>query len=152
MALIGVQAQFGAFLDSLAVSEERRQRISEALLDLTLSRNQARADLRSQGLPPEEMAREFMALMSPDATREVLAYDLTDEELAAFDTFQEQQGSRIVTGTAGGNSVFMLQSQSGAPGTFFQQGDDLVIDAAGDPAQGQRVIIRNFAPPSRALP
>ena len=47
---------------------------------------QTRQDLASQ-----ELAQRMMALTSPEATRDSLAYNLTDDELAAFDAFQARQ-------------------------------------------------------------
>ncbi len=101
MALFNVQARFGGFLDSLDTDLEHKDRIAKALVDISLSQAQAREDLMSQGLEPQEIARQLRDIMDPGAVRETLAYDLTDEELAAFDQFQQQQPTTLTAGTVG---------------------------------------------------
>ncbi len=89
MALFNVQARFGGFLDSLDTDLEHKDRIAKALVDISLSQAQAREVVMSQGLEPQEIARQLRDIMDLGAVMDTWAYDLTDEELAAFDQFQQ---------------------------------------------------------------
>jgi chromosome segregation ATPase len=146
MALIRVQGQYGTFLDTLDVGAERKTRITEALVDLNLGQAQVREDLLSQGLEPQEMANQMMTLMSPEATRDTLAYDLTDEELAAFDAFQEQRQSTFMAGAVGDGGVFMLRRDGTGAANLIQQDGDIIINTDADSGQTRRLIIQGATP------
>ena len=145
-ALIRVQGQYGSFLDSLDVDADRKERISQALVDLNLSQVQAREDLISQELEPQELASRMMALMSPEATRDTLAYDLTDEELTAFDAFQEQQQSTIMAGAVGSGGVYMIRGEGTSAANIIQQNGDIIFNPNAEPGQAQRLIIQGVTP------
>ena len=146
MALIGVQGEFGGFLESLDVSEERKETITQALVDLNLSRSATRRDLARQQLEPQEMADQMMALMSPEATREILAYDLTDEELAAFDEFQEQRQNTFFSGPVGERGVFMIRGEGAQAPNIIRQDGTIVIEPGGAPGQTEQFIFRGVNP------
>ncbi|MEB3323198.1 MAG: hypothetical protein VKI81_10295, partial [Synechococcaceae cyanobacterium] len=146
MALISVQGQYGSFLDSLSVGADRKEKITEALVELNLSQAQARQDLVSQGLEPQELARQMMALMSPEATRDTLAYDLTDEELAAFDAFQDQRQGTFSAGALARGGVYMIRGEGTNGPDLIQQGDDIFIEGLAEPGQARRLIIRDATP------
>lgn len=146
MALIGVQGEFGGFLESLAVSDERKETITQALVDLNLSRSETRRDLARQGLEPREMADRMMELMGPEAAREILAYDLTDDELAAFDAFQEQRQSTFFSGPVGDRSVFMIRGDGTLGTNIIREDGSIVIPPGGQPGQTEQIIIRGVNP------
>jgi len=142
VALMSVQSQYGSFLDSLDVNAERKERITQALLELNLSQTQVRRDLTTQGLEPRELARQMMALVSQEAIRDTLAYDLTDEELAAFDTFQEQRQATLVTGAVGSGGVYMIRGEGTSAANIIQQNGDIIINPTAESGQLQRLIIQ----------
>jgi len=151
VALIGVQGQYGAFLDSLEVDQERKDQITRALVDLNLAQNQARQDLLSQGLEPEEVRRQMVALMDPQVYREALAYDLTDEELALFDQYQPQRQFRAFTAGAipgGREGLFVLQGDGISVSDVNPQGTDFIINGGSGTQEAQRIIIRTEPPPA----
>jgi chromosome segregation ATPase len=146
MALIRVQGQYGNFLDTLDADAERKTRITEALVDLNLSQAQVREDLLSQGLEPQELANQMMALMSPEATRDTLSYDLTDEELAAFDAFQEQRQSTFMAGAVGDGGVFMIRREGSDAANLIERDGDIIINTDTDSGQTRRLIIQGATP------
>lgn len=95
--LMSLQGQFGGFLQSLNVGDERMDVIVDALSNLIADQNQARRELamemRSQ--QQDSSRREVRALMrnisSPEAQREALSYALTGAELDSLAEYQSQQ-------------------------------------------------------------
>lgn len=130
--LMSLQGQFGGFLQSLNVDNERMEVIVDALSNLITEQNQARRELamemRSQ--QQDTSRREVRELMrdvsSPEAQREALSYALTDPELDALAEYQSQQqfnGRALTTdpravGRAGvfSGGLFRADSQGGAGG------------------------------------
>lgn len=110
--LMSLQGQFGGFLQNLDVSEERKETIMTALNNLIADQTQARMDLmlemRTEQLGRGEIRRQMQALNSPEAQREALAFDLTEDELAALAEFQNTRTSQ-----RGANRAFNFQSGAG---------------------------------------
>ena len=148
MALIQVQGQYGEFLDTLDVNADRKSRITEALVDLNLSQSQVRQDLISQGLEPQDLADQMMALMSPEATRDTLAYDLTDDELAAFDAFQSQRQSTFMAGAVGDGGVFMIRREGTDADNIIERDLDIIFNADSGAGQTHQLIIQGVTPAS----
>ncbi len=110
--LMSLQGQFGGFLQNLDVSEERKEIIMTALSNLIADQTQSRMDLmsemRNQQLDRSEMRRKMQALSSPEAQREALSFDLTEDELAALAEFQDTRDSQ-----RGASRAFNFQSGAG---------------------------------------
>lgn len=122
--LMSLQGQFGGFLQSLNVGDERMEVIVAALSNLITEQNQARRELaiemRSQ--QQDSSRREMRALMrdvnTPEAQREALSYALTDIELDALAQYQSEQqtsGRALIGGPSGGAyNPFFISTQSGS--------------------------------------
>ncbi|NQV69418.1 MAG: hypothetical protein HQ498_05270 [Pseudohongiella sp.] len=138
--LMSLQGQFGGFLQSLNVSDERMEVIVGALDNLIADQNQARMDLalEMQSLPADVDRRDvrfqMRAIMGPEAQREALAYELSESELDAFAEFQSEQQKQNSTSTFTSGI-----GPGGNPGLILRSG----------PAQGGRGIGRaiRFNPP-----
>ena len=95
--IITLNAQYGDFLKSLNISEERMDVVINALSNMLADQNQARSAIAedrranptavSSGNFPERM----QAISDPEAQIEALSYELTESELNAFSEFQEQR-------------------------------------------------------------
>jgi hypothetical protein len=95
--IITLNAQYGDFLKSLNISEERMDVVINALSNMLADQNQARSAIAedrranptavSSGNFPERM----QAISEPEAQIEALSYELTESELNAFSEFQEQR-------------------------------------------------------------
>jgi len=96
--IMTLQGQFGGFLQSLDVSDERMEVIVSALGNLIADQNQQRMDLmmdaRSQGTGRREIRGDLFAINSPEAQLEALAFDLTEEELDLLSEFQTNRGNQ----------------------------------------------------------
>lgn len=94
--LMSLQSQFGGFLQSLDVDDERMEVIVEALSNLIADQNQRRRELAFEARSQQSGSsrQEYRALMrdvsSPEGQREALSYALTDAELNALAEFQQQ--------------------------------------------------------------
>lgn len=144
VALMAVQAQYGGFLDSLNVDRQRKEVIAEALMNLTREQNQARIDLASQQLPPQEIRRQMAAINNPAAVQESLAYALTEAEIAQLLAWQQANPTNVAFGATGaaGGPVFMMRAERGGRGTAIQRGDaGPDTGAAFDFIQGDGAVI-----------
>ncbi|MFM1897329.1 MAG: hypothetical protein RLZZ385_2403 [Pseudomonadota bacterium] len=149
MALMAVQGQYGDFLNSLNADARRKEQIAQALVSLTMEQNQARTDLVNQpDIDPREMRQQIMAISSPEAVREALAFALTEEEMALFETFQQNQPNVFFSTSVGApGGVRLRQGGRDRQGPDGQTG----ISSFEFVAPGQRLIIRE-AVPEDALP
>jgi len=144
--LMSIQAQFGGFLQSLNVSDERMEVIVGALSDMVADQNQARMELamsvRTQrggsGASRREMGAQLRALSSPEAQLEALSFDLTEAELNALSAFQsEQQNSTrafMANPAIGTLRSEMIFDASDAPNFIFQDGGVIVESIGVAPA------------------
>ena len=128
--LMSLQAQFGGFLQSLNVSDERMEVVVGALSNLIADQNQARMELvqqvQQEDFDPREMRSEMRAISNPQTSMEILSYDLTEDELTALGEFyrtQREQGQQnsirsfIGSPAGGGQAVFLgggFRRQSGS--------------------------------------
>ena len=93
--ITSMQSSYGEFLAALDVSDERREVIVDALIDLMADQQQQRRELFSQ--PRElrgdrrEVRRQLAEITSPDAQSVAMSYVLDEAEMAVFDAFQEEQ-------------------------------------------------------------
>lgn len=135
--LMSLQGQFGGFLQNLDVSDERKEIIMNALSNLIADQTQARMNLmlemRNQQIGRGEMRRQRLAIDSPEAQREALSFDLTEDELAALAEFQNSR-----TPAQGANRIFNFQQGAG-----FSQGVPIYI---GELRDGQIAPLNQFIP------
>ena len=93
--VMSMQGRYGEFLSALDVSEGRKEVIVDALINMMTDQDQQRRELIAQNAGNQqgrrELRREMLAISSPDAQVEVLSYVLDDNEMAAFESFQEEQ-------------------------------------------------------------
>ena len=119
--IMSLQGQFGGFLQSLDVSDERMEVIVSALGNLIAEQNQQRINLmleaRNQGGNRREMRGELMAITSPEAQLQALSYDLTEEELAALADFQADRGNQQIFSRS-----FIANPTLGADDAAFNSG------------------------------
>lgn len=96
--IMSIQGQFGGFLGSLQVSDERMEIIVDALGNLIADQNQARMNLmmevRSQDINRREVRTQMRAISSPEAQVETLSFVLTDDEMSVLQDFQSTQAEQ----------------------------------------------------------
>ena len=104
-ALISVNAQYGEFINSLNVSDERLEKVITTLTDMTDLQRQAIQNLMSQrffsDLDRRNIRTQMVAINNPKKIREVLSFELTDYELEIFTKFQQNQPAGGVQGVFG---------------------------------------------------
>lgn len=129
--IIAVNAQFGEFINSLSVSEERKEVIINALQNLIADQNQLRMEVMQEMRANPQIAdrgeifQKMRAITSPEAQLDALSYDLTESELSAFSDFQEQRPSYLQSG----------RPMSGfSSGAVFSSGDVIQVEPGQAPA------------------
>jgi hypothetical protein len=101
--LFALQGQYGDFLQSLDVTDERMDVIINALSNMLAEQNQARMQLLEdmQANPQQtnrrDLRQQMAAVSNPEAQLERLAYDLSESELDTFATFQSQRQNSILS-------------------------------------------------------
>ena len=85
MAEMQVQVRYGGFLESLSVSDSRRTDIASAIAYVFMERNTASRNI-SAGIATAVTMEE---ITSPNYLREKLLGVLTNDELSAFDQFED---------------------------------------------------------------
>ena len=85
MAEMQVQVRYGGFLESLSVSDSRRADIASAIAYVFMERNTASRNI-SAG---KAIAATMEEITSPNYLREQLLGVLTNDELSAFDQFED---------------------------------------------------------------
>lgn len=142
MAVFSVQGQYGEFLNRLEADPERKEMITQALVDLNLEQAQARENLLAQEqMNPREVRRELAAIMSPEAVREQLSYYLNEDELALLAEVQPQSMS-IRVGRSGDRAAFFAPGDPGTAGGVFSGGDIFVQPL--ENGQEGRLMIRRI--------
>ncbi len=130
--IFALHGQYGAFLQSLNVSNERMEVIIAALGNMLAAQNQARRQLLQtmqsapQNANGEDLLRQMMEPSNPEAQLEILAYDLTESELDAFAEFQRQRQDTAISIISG--AAF----SGGDDPVFF--GGNVVPSGAGEAA------------------
>ncbi|NKB32580.1 MAG: hypothetical protein GKR91_05730 [Pseudomonadales bacterium] len=108
--IMGIQGQFGPFLQALVVNDERMEIIVGALSNVVTSQNLARQEImqaaQNQEIGRREMRTQMREVMNPETMFEVLSYDLSDDELNLLTEVQEQQRTQSAV------STFSLRSGS----------------------------------------
>lgn len=142
--VMSLQGQFGGFLQSLAVSDERMEIVVDALGNLIADQNNARIalmqDARLGGnFDRREMGTQMREIMSPEAQRASLSFVLTDDELSALDTFQSQQGNQGAT----------IRSFVGNPNADGAAGAFIFGGGRGGSGTASGVIIERAPPPDQ---
>lgn len=93
--VMSMQSRYSDFLSALDISEERRQVVVDALINMMVDQDQQRRELIARNadnqLGRRELRRQILATRSPEAQAEALAYVLDDNEMAAFEAFQAEQ-------------------------------------------------------------
>ncbi|PCJ23712.1 MAG: hypothetical protein COA96_11205 [SAR86 cluster bacterium] len=119
--LMSLNGQYGGFLSSLNVSDERMEVIVDALGNYITEQNQRRMEIiqemQSQPKNSDPLAmRSLMAnIGNLEDQLESLSYDLTESELAAFSAYQEQRQS--------GFGSFAVSPNGGPVNQFIMSGD-----------------------------
>ena len=132
---MSMQNRYGDFIGSLDVSDERMDVIIGALSNVIATENQARMELiqqvQSGEVSLETLPDKMMGVHDQESQLDELSYVLTEDELAAFSEYQDQQGgARIQLLSGPGGSV--QESQ-----TFF-----VGTGADGSPVSGEIRILR----------
>jgi len=97
--IIALNAQYGEFLKSLDVDEQRREIIINALQNMINGQNLARSDaIQQMQVDPQatsrgDLRRQMRAITDPAKQLETLTFDLTEDELAAFAEYQQKRQS-----------------------------------------------------------
>lgn len=113
--IISLNAQYGDFLKSLNISEERMGSVINALSNMDADQTQAQRALAEEmradptALNSNDFQERMQAISEPQAQIEALSYELTESELNAFSEFQEQRRQSY-------NPFFIHSTSSG--GTF----------------------------------
>lgn len=93
--VMSMQSRYRDFLSALDVSEERKQVVVDALINMMVDQDQQRRELIAQNtgnqLGRRELRSQIFATRSPEAQVEALSYVLNDNEMAAFEAFQAEQ-------------------------------------------------------------
>ncbi len=115
--IFALHGQFGGFLQSLNVSDERLEVIIGALSNMIAEQGQARMQLiqEMQSNPQltnrRDIRQQMMAIASPEAQLEALAFDLSESELEALAEFQQQRQNTSVSlgsfGSTNSGAVFL---------------------------------------------
>lgn len=127
--LFALNGQYGAYLQSLDVSDERMDVVINALSEMISNQNQARSEIiQAMRADPAaanrgDLALQMQAINHTEAQREALSYSLTESELDAFVEFQKQrQDSTTAFTTFGGarngirlRSEGQFQNNAGQP-------------------------------------
>lgn len=118
--------RYGDFIGSLDVSDERMDVIIGALSNVIATENLARMELMQQvqsgEVSLETLPEKMMGVHDQESQLDELSYVLTEDELAAFSEYQDQQGNQriqILGGPGGGvqesQSFFVGSGADGSP-------------------------------------
>ena len=121
--LMSLQGMYGGFLQRLDVDEDRMEVLIDGLGNVIEEQNQRRFEIinemRNNPDNIENIRREMFAANGPDAQRDALSFLLTDEEMAQYDEFREEQrqsgftqSQAISLGGGRGNRVMMFSGQA----------------------------------------
>jgi len=137
--IISLNAQYGEFLKSLNIGDERMDVVINALSNMIADQNQARSAIAEEmradpsAVNSSDFRERMQAISLPEAQIEALSYELTESELNAFSEFQEKQRTSYnpffisspgatfstSTGTASGINYFstdvIIENNSGQP-------------------------------------
>lgn len=97
--LMSLHSQYGPFIDSLDISEERVEVVINALSNMIEQQNELRRQIGQEmrGNPDainrSEFRERMQAINDPAAQIEALSYALSESELDSFREFQEQRRS-----------------------------------------------------------
>ncbi len=139
--LMSLQSQYGGFLQSLDVDDERLEVIADALLNQITELNQRRMEIfqaRTSGNPVniQEIQRIMQEINSPESQRESLSYVFTADEMAAFERYQE-----TLPPQGGLSSATFIGSPSG---DVIQAGGSLGVSIPG--SQNRSATIQLITP------
>ena len=123
---MSMQNRYGDFIGSLDVSDERMDVIIGALSNVIATENLARMELMQQvqsgEVSLETLPEKMMGVHDQESQLDELSYVLTEDELAAFSEYQDQQGNQriqILGGPGGGvqesQSFFVGSGADGSP-------------------------------------
>ena len=138
--VMSLQAQYGGFLQSLNVSDERMEVVVGALSNMIADQNQARMEVMvemqtlaqngdGRGRTREmrgQIRTQMSAINSLEAQRESLSYALTDEEMLAFEEFQTGPHSTLNNRTRAFTAAPV--GGSGRAGAIFLGGEQQQLD------------------------
>lgn len=109
--LLTVNAQYGEFIQSLDVSDERLEVVINALQNMVADQNQATSELMLEyRSDPEAIIRgdlhqQMQEISSAESQREALSYDLTEAELEAYAAYQEKRRNSMPSFSIVGEAI-----------------------------------------------
>lgn len=122
--IFAVNAQYGEFIQSLNVCEERLDVVINALQNMIADQNQAQSEIMLEyQADPEtiingDLRQQMQEISSTESQLEALACDLSESELDAFTEVQEQRQSNFSPFSIVGGTV-----DSFVDGPIFLGGD-----------------------------
>jgi len=127
--LMSLQMQFGNYLQSLEISDERMTVVVDALGNMIADQEQTTRDfvksLQQQkgGIDPAAMGRQIVELNSRGNQLETLSYSLNQQELDALSEYWETQGGQAMTFEISGSSL-SAGPNGNQPAIFIGTGRD----------------------------
>lgn len=93
--LMSLQGTYGGFLQRLNVDERRMEVLIDGLGNILDEQNQQRlaviGEIRNNPDRVDELREQLIAMNTAEAQRDALSFLLSDEELAVYDDFREEQ-------------------------------------------------------------
>ncbi len=150
--LMQIQGQYGRFLQSLNVDDERLEAITDALMNQISEQNQRRQELLQARManPSGDMnsiRQQMIEISSPQAQREALSYIFTDEEMEMFDTFQQSQLNQQVPFGVSSRAVIADPSN----GTVFFSGNSTLSTNDASVGAFQLIRVEDQLPPAEVV-
>lgn len=150
--LMQIQGQYGRFLQSLNVDDERLETITDALMNQISEQNQRRQELLQARManPSGDMnsiRQQMIEISSPQAQREALSYIFTDEEMELFDTFQQSQLNQQVPFGVSSRAVIADPSN----GTVFFSGNSTLSTNDASVGAFQLIRVEDQLPPAEVI-
>ncbi len=131
--LMTLQGTYGGFLQRLTVDESRMEVLIDGLGNIIDEQNQRRMqvleEIRNDPDSVDNFREQLITMNSPDAQRDALSFLLSEDELAVYDDFREEQRLNGVFQT----QAITLSSGSANSGVIFRGSSN--PDAQG--SQGQ---------------
>ncbi|MCG8415747.1 MAG: hypothetical protein MI746_16150 [Pseudomonadales bacterium] len=117
--LMSLQATYGGFLQKLDVDESRMEVLIDGLGNIMEEQNQRRMqvieEISNNPDAVERFREQLFTMNSPDAQRDALSFLLSDEELAVYDEFREEQQQNGVFQT----QAITLSGSAASPSVIF---------------------------------
>lgn len=140
--LMSLQGMYGGFLQRLDVDDGRMEVLIDGIGNIIEEQNQRRfemiSEMRNNPDNVENFRQQMFALNGPEAQRDALSFLLTDDELAVYDEFRDEQQqsgftqSQAISLGGGRGSRMMMISGQAAPDGQAGQGQSAAIRIISD--------------------